>query len=66
MVERSDNNDFLLNLEKPYKLIDSATGDISQVAGDIEKQQQISQNTYLPTEVRLEAYEDIIDSEVGN
>jgi threonine synthase len=66
MVERSDTNDFLLNLEKPYKLIDGATGDISQVAGDIEKQQQISQNTYLPTEVRLEAYEDIIDSEVGD
>lgn len=55
-----------MNLEKPYKLIDGATGDISQVARDIEKQQQISQNNYLPIELRLEAYEDIIDSEVGD
>ena len=55
-----------MNLEKPYKLIDGATGDISQVARDIEKQQQISQNAYLPIELRLEAYEDIIDSEVGD
>jgi hypothetical protein len=38
MVERSDKNDFLLNLEKPYKLMDGATGDISQVVKDVEKQ----------------------------
>jgi threonine synthase len=66
MVEQDDKNDFFLNLEKPYNLMDGATGDIIQVAKAIEQQQQISKNTSLPVELRLEAYEDIIDSEVGD
>lgn len=51
---------------KPYDLMDGATGQISQLARDVDAQRQIAANPEHSVEERLEAYEDIIDSEVGD
>ena len=51
---------------KPYDLIDGATGEIFEVARGIEQQRRISSNETYPLQTRLAAYEDIIDSEVGD
>jgi threonine synthase len=51
---------------KVLDLIDGATGEIVQVARDVADQRRIAADLRLPLEQRLEAYEDIIDSEVGD
>jgi threonine synthase len=62
----SDLNSHEQALDKPYDLMDGATGDIYQVARDVDQQRKITADSTLPIEKRLEAYEDIIDSEVGD
>jgi threonine synthase len=52
--------------DKPFDLIDGATGTISEVARQFDEQRRISSNPDLPLDVRLEAFEDIFDSEVGD
>lgn len=52
--------------EKPYNLMDGATGETQLVIREIEEQRRISSNASLPLQQRLEAYEDIFDSEVGD
>ena len=52
--------------DKPFNLIDGATGDASAVVREVEDQRRISSDPNLPLEQRLEAYEDIFDSEVGD
>jgi threonine synthase len=52
--------------EKPYSLLDGATGEAQSIIREIEVQRRISSNTLLPVGERLEAYEDIFDSEVGD
>ncbi len=47
-------------------LIDGAKGEISAVSREVEIQHQIAANSDYPIEERLEAYEDIVDSEVGD
>jgi threonine synthase len=47
-------------------LIDGAWGEISQVSKEIEDQRKIASDASYSTEERLEAYEDIVDSEVGD
>ncbi len=56
----------LMYAEKPYDLIDGANGELSIFAQDVEEQRKIACNHSYPLEQRLEAYEDIIDSEVGD
>ena len=56
--------DFIDN--KSYSLLDGATGEAEAVVMEADRQQQISADTNLPLEQRLEAFEDIFDSEVGD
>ena len=52
--------------DQPFNLIDGATGTISEVARQFDDQRRIASNPDLSLEERLEAFEDIFDSEVGN
>ena len=51
---------------RPYDLLDGATGEGLQVIRELEEQRKISADLGMPLEERLEAYEDIFDSEVGD
>jgi threonine synthase len=67
MVGNSADNDN--PREEPQKglpLIDGATGVILEVAAEIENQRKIAANLSYTLEERLEAYEDIVDSEIGD
>lgn len=50
----------------PLDLIDGASGQISQISSEVNTQRNIVQDKALPLEDRLEAFEDIFDSEVGD
>ena len=54
------------NNDKPFNLIDGANGEATSVVREVEDQRRISSDPDLPLEQRLEAYEDIFDSEVGD
>ena len=56
----------MINQDKPFNLIDGASGEAIAVAREVEDQRRISADSSLPLERRLEAYEDIFDSEVGD
>ena len=56
----------MLRDDKPFNLIDGATGNTSTIARELQDQRCISADPNLPLEQRLEAYEDIFDSEVGD
>ncbi len=56
----------MISHDKPFNLIDGANGEAIAVAREVEDQRRISANPDLPLERRLEAYEDIFDSEVGD
>jgi threonine synthase len=56
----------MTNGDKPFNLIDGATGEATAVVREVEDQRRISSDPDLPLEQRLEAYEDILDSEVGD
>jgi len=61
------NNDLMAPMaERPFDLIDGATGEIYEFARIVEEQRRIAMNPDYPLEERLEAYESIIDSEVGD
>ncbi|MGD1973763.1 MAG: pyridoxal-phosphate dependent enzyme [Desulfobacterales bacterium] len=51
---------------RPFNLIDGATGETFQVIREVKEKKKISENPDFPLEDRLEAYEDIFDSEVGD
>ncbi len=53
-------------LSQPFALLDGASGSFQQVQQDVDRQREISADGSRPLEERLEAYEDIIDSEVGD
>ena len=53
-------------MEELRNLLDGATGEIGQVFKEVESVQKIATNKDYPIEKRLEAYEDIFDSEVGD
>ena len=46
--------------------MDGASGMLAQIHQDVNRQREITIDTAQPLETRLEAYEDIIDSEVGD
>ncbi len=50
----------------PYTLIDGATGQVTELLESAEKMRAIAADPARDIEERLEAYEDIIDSEVGD
>ncbi len=56
----------MINDDKPFDLIDGANGQAVAVVREVEDQRKISADQNLPLEQRLEAYEDIFDSEVGD
>lgn len=47
-------------------LLDGATPQVPILAPEMERERKIASDTSLPLEERLEAYEDIFDSEVGD
>jgi threonine synthase len=51
---------------KPYDLMDGATGESLQVIRELDEQRKISADADTPIDERLEAYEDILDSQVGD
>ena len=51
---------------RPYDLMDGATGESLQVIRELEEQRKISADLNMPLDERLEAYEDIFDSQVGD
>jgi threonine synthase len=53
-------------LTQPFALMDGASSTFSQIQQEVNRQRQISADAARPIEERLEAYEDIIDSEVGD
>jgi threonine synthase len=54
------------NNSRPFNLIDGAFGEFGALVREVDRQQRISSDQQLPLEERLEAYEDIFDSEVGD
>jgi threonine synthase len=52
--------------EGTFDLLDGATGVTIELAREVDQQRKISADPSLPLEQRLEAYEDISDSEVGD
>lgn len=63
MIEGSPE---LSDREEMPDLSADATGKIPDVSREVEIQRRIAANPAYPLETRLEAYEDIIDSEVGD
>ena len=67
-MQNQDNTDqhrFGIDSE-PYNLIDGATGESLEVIRELAEQRKISADSRLPLDDRLQAYEDIFDSEVGD
>jgi threonine synthase len=60
--EQSTRNVIML----PYTLIDGATGQVAELFESAEKMRLIAADRSRDLEERIEAYEDIIDSEVGD
>ncbi len=52
--------------DEPYNLMDGASGELEALVRDVAPQQRITADPSIDLEKRLEAYEDIIDSEVGD
>ena len=52
--------------EATLSLLDGASSQAPIIAPELERQKMVAADTTLPLEERLEAYEDIIDSEVGD
>lgn len=52
--------------ERPLDLIDGAKGEIFEISREVDRQRRIASDRSYPLEERLEAYEDIIDSEIGD
>ncbi|MGA1871289.1 MAG: pyridoxal-phosphate dependent enzyme [bacterium] len=49
-----------------YNILDGASSKDNVMAPEAERQKQIAANPLLPTEERVEAFEDIMESEVGD
>lgn len=62
MVENSSEN----RGERVLDLLDSATGEIFDVTLEVEELQRTAADSSKPLEERLEAFEDIVDSQVGD
>ncbi|MGD9332923.1 MAG: pyridoxal-phosphate dependent enzyme [Desulfobacterales bacterium] len=56
----------MLKAESPYQLLDGAVGDLEALVRVVADRRRIAVDPDIAIEKRLEAYEDIIDSEVGD
>lgn len=52
--------------DDPNAMMDNATGEIQGIQEEVKAQQAISTNLRKPLDERLEAFEDILDSQVGD
>lgn len=52
--------------QRHHNLMDGATGQIDEISRYVREQRRVAADPACPLERRLEAYEDIIDSEVGD
>ncbi|MBU0559622.1 MAG: pyridoxal-phosphate dependent enzyme, partial [Bacteroidetes bacterium] len=59
----SGNN---FNIDKPYDLIDGAKSSGFEIIKDLEERKKIIADTSLSIEERFEAFEDVIESEIGD
>jgi threonine synthase len=66
MPENEENNAAAASTPNGLLLLDGATGATAEVAREMEAQRQIAADASLSPEQRIEAYEDIFDSEVGD
>jgi len=66
MAEQNNREQTPPTEEAVFQLMDGATGQISEIAKEVEELRRIAADTSFHIEERLEAYEDIIDSEVGD
>jgi threonine synthase len=55
-----------LNLQQGLFLLDEASAHAPAIAPELETQKKVAADRGFPLEERLEAYEDIIDSEIGD
>ncbi|MGD2272285.1 MAG: pyridoxal-phosphate dependent enzyme [Desulfobacterales bacterium] len=68
-IDKSDlhNQDpHFVDSERPRNIMDGANGEVFEVFREVDDLRKIAGNDAQPLDVRLEAYEDIIDSEVGD
>jgi threonine synthase len=63
---KQENTAKIINSDRPFNLIDGANGETVAVVREVEEQRRISSDPGFSLEQRLEAYEDILDSEVGD
>jgi len=54
------------NNKTSYNLLDGATGEVAAVFKEVDQQQKISADLNVPLDRRLEVFEDIFESEVGD
>jgi threonine synthase len=66
VAEQNDQERTPPSEETVFQLMDGATGQVSEIAREVEELRRIAADISFPVEERLEAYEDIIDSEVGD
>ena len=53
-------------LQHGFSLLDDASSVVPSLEQELDKQKRIASDPLIPMEERLEAYEDIIDSEIGD
>lgn len=61
-----ENKEELENNNQAYTLIDGATGEVDATVQDVDAQRRIAADLSQPLSLRLGAFEDIIDSQVGD
>jgi threonine synthase len=66
VAEQNNREQMPPSEETVFQLMDGATGQVLEIAREVEELRRIAADTAVPLEERLEAYEDIIDSEVGD
>lgn len=66
-MEKNDSGDVSsFSFSRPFDLIDGATGQVLEFKKGVEEQRKIAMDSSYSLDDRMEAYEDIIDSEVGD
>jgi len=65
-IQEKQNNNLNNDFSESFSLLDGARSQFPQIAPELELQRTIAANKTLSLEERLEAFEDIIDSEIGD
>ncbi len=67
MIGKIDTPDYEnITGENTFSLLDNASPNAPAIAPELETQKLVAANADMPLEARLEAYEDIMESEVGD